>query len=68
MLGTSLRGSREHRLAQGLGGRLEDRLGDVVVVRAVGDGDVQVHLRVGRQRLEELLDQLDRKVADRRAA
>ena len=38
-------------LPQGAGGGFEDRLGDVVVVRAVGDGDVQVHLGVGRERL-----------------
>src|SRR5690349_18440615 len=54
-------------LAQRLGGRLEDRLGDVVIVRAVRDRDVEVHLGAGRDGLEELLDQFDGERADRAA-
>ena len=40
----------------------------MVVVGAVGDVDVQVHLGIRRDRFEKFLDQFDRKIPNHRAA
>src|SRR5690349_2032413 len=51
-------------LAQCFGRGFENRFGDVVVVGAVGNLNVQVQLCVGGDGLEEFFDQLRREVAD----
>ena len=52
---------KSHRLAKGFGGRFENRFGNVVSVRAVGNGDVQIHFRVLCDAFEKFFDQLGRK-------
>ena len=43
---------------------LEDRFGDVMVVTAVVQHDVQIHQGIGRHGLPEILDQLAVEIAD----
>ena len=51
-------------LAHGFGGGFEDCLGDVMVVGAVGNEDVEVQFCVGGNGFEEFFDQFGREVAD----
>src|SRR2546426_397149 len=57
-------GIDRHRLVQGLGQRLENGLHDVVRVPPIRHVDVQVHGRVRRQRLKEVLEEVQVEALD----